>query len=98
MMPMSIEIFSSTESDLKHTKEDGAEEEGPSVLDMSSGMELDKEREVEVTMFFGRSSIEVTAQGKNFSSGKDNILFQLPSNGFCIAHEQIAPMTNILDL
>jgi hypothetical protein len=68
---MSIEIFSSTKSDPKYTKEDGVEKEGSFELDMSSGMELDKKREVEVTMFFGRSSIEVTAKGKNFSaSGK----------------------------
>ena len=33
-------------------------------------MELDKEREVEVTMFLGRSNIEVIVEGKNFSSGK----------------------------
>ena len=70
-MSMSIEIFSSTKSsDAKYTKEDGAEEEGSSVLDMSSAMKLDKDNEVEVTMFFGRSSIEVTAEGKNFASGK----------------------------
>jgi hypothetical protein len=69
---MSIEIVSSTKSDPKYTKaEDGAEEEGSFELDISSGMELDKKREVEVTMFFGRTSIEVTAKGKNFSaSGK----------------------------
>ena len=73
---MSIKIFSATKSDPKYTKEDGAEKEGSFVLDMSSGMELDKKREVEVTMFFGRSSIEVTAKGKNFSaSGKtENII------------------------
>ena len=68
---MSIKIMSSTKSDPKYTKEDGVEEEGSFELGMSSGMELDKERKVEVTMFFGRSSIEVTAKGKNFSaSGK----------------------------
>ena len=69
-MSMSVEIFSSTKSDPKYTMEDGAEEEGSFVLDMSSGMELDKERGMEVTIFFGRSSIEVTVEGKNFSSGK----------------------------
>jgi hypothetical protein len=65
---MSIKIFSSTKSDLKYTKENGAKKEGSFELDMSSGMELDKERKVEVTMFFGRSSIEVTTKGKNFSA------------------------------
>ena len=50
---MSIEIFSSTKSDPKYTKEDGAEKEGSFELDMSSGMELDKERKVELTVFFG---------------------------------------------
>ena len=68
---MSIKIFSSTKSDPKYTKEDEAEKEGSFELDLSSGLELDKAREVEVTMFFGRSSVEVTAKGKNFSaSGK----------------------------
>ena len=67
---MSIKIFGFTKNHLKHTKEDGAKGEGSFELDISSRMELDKEREVEVTMFFGRSSIEVIAQGKNFASGK----------------------------
>jgi hypothetical protein len=37
-------------------------------LDISAGLDLDMQREIAVTMFFGRTSIQVTARGVNFNA------------------------------
>jgi hypothetical protein len=52
--------------------------EGTVLVDMSQDLELGLDREVEVSMFFGRSSIEVKARGLNFGDHKEHCM--LPVN------------------
>jgi hypothetical protein len=52
----------------KYVTDPGVVLESEFELDVASGLHLDKERVVAVTMYFGRSSIEVTAKGVNFEA------------------------------
>lgn len=68
---MSISLFSSDEDAPRYTEGEGVTKEGAFVVDMSDGAEeLDRERQVRVTMYFGRSTVELKAQGVNFGENK----------------------------
>lgn len=66
---MSVQIFSCDNiANPQYVNEEGMVMEGEFELDMSSDLEMDKNRKVAVTMYFGRSSIEVKAKGVNFEA------------------------------
>ena len=64
-----VELFSSPNREVEFTNESGVEKEGSFsflIPDTRKGMD----REVEIQMYFGRSSVEVTAQALNFRNGR----------------------------
>lgn len=63
---MGIQIFSSSQVDPKYTTDDGVALEGSFTMDMSEALELGKSRAIEVSMFFGRASIDVQGRRDNF--------------------------------
>lgn len=68
---MSISLFSSDDDAPRYTDGDNVIKEGTFVVDMSDGAEeLDRDRQVRVTMYFGRSTVELKAQGVNFGENK----------------------------
>ncbi|CAK9860360.1 unnamed protein product [Sphagnum jensenii] len=62
----------------RYTTDEGTVLEGTMVVDMSKNLEPGKDRKVEVSMFFGRTSIEVKAHGINFGDHKGHCM--LPVN------------------
>lgn len=64
-----ITLLSSTKKNPKFEKEDGVVEEGSFIIQMPD-TSLGKNRSFNVTMRFGTTSIEVTAEGRNFDSGE----------------------------
>ena len=68
---MKIVLYSSANRNPRFTSgERGVVEEGSFVVDMSEGMEMDKERRVLVTMCFGASLIGVSASRVNFGTSR----------------------------
>ena len=68
---MSISLFSSDDDAPRYTEGQDVTKVGTFVVDMSDGAEeLDRERQVRVTMYFGRSTVELKAQGVNFGENK----------------------------
>lgn len=69
---LTISIYSSAKVNPKYcipTPDDyTVRKESEFKLDISAGLDLDKNREIAVTMFFGRTSIQVTAKGANFNA------------------------------
>lgn len=64
-----IELFSSEETDVESTTEWGVKKEGKFTFLMPDTT-LGTDRELEIKMFFGRSSVEVTACPLNFRQGR----------------------------
>jgi hypothetical protein len=75
---MKLQLYSSLHKNPRYTTGDGTMLEGTVLVDMSQDLELGLDREVEVSMFFGRSSIEVKARGLNFGDHKEHCM--LPVN------------------
>ena len=71
-----LELFSSEDSSPRYIVGSNVRREGKFVIDISSDMLLQKERRLKVSLYFGRSSIEITAEGLNFSVGSQH--FQVP--------------------
>lgn len=73
---MTIQIYSCDTVNPEYVNEEGVVKEGEFKFDISSALEMDKDRRVAVTMYFGRSSIEVKAKGVNFeaSGGTDEAI------------------------
>lgn len=68
---MNISLFSSDDDAPRYTEGANVTKEGTFVVDMSDGAEeLNRERQVKVTMYFGRSTVELKAQGVNFGENK----------------------------
>lgn len=63
---MKFELFSSDELEPRYALADIAKKEGEIVIDMSGDMHLEKSREVKLSLFFGRSSLEIKAESVNF--------------------------------
>jgi len=69
-----LELYSSEERDPRYVVGDSARREGTFVIDISGDMRLEKDRRLKVSLFFGRSSIEIVAEGLNFSATGSRIL------------------------
>mgnify|MGYP006950767241 CR=1 FL=1 len=68
---MSIDLYSSVKRNPKFTRgEEGVVEEGSFVVDISEAMEMDKRRQILVTMCFGASLIGVKASRVNFGKSR----------------------------
>lgn len=79
---MKLSLYHSSEANPEYTTDESVARVGDFVVDMSDGLALDKDRRVRVTMYFGRSSIQVVAQIANFGSGrKTYILLIVFDNG-----------------
>ncbi|CAM6066407.1 unnamed protein product [Sphagnum tenellum] len=72
---MKLSLYSSSQKNPRYTTDGGTVLEGTIVVDMSKNLELGKDRKVEVSMFFGHTSIEVKAHGDIAMAG-DRGLFQ----------------------
>ncbi|MCO5614546.1 hypothetical protein L7F22_068829 [Adiantum nelumboides] len=71
-----IGLYSSLEKYPKYIREVSVLKEGSFTMDISEGLELDKSRLLEVTMVFGSSLIDVSAQRVNFGkAGSEGGLF-----------------------
>ncbi|CAK9257937.1 unnamed protein product [Sphagnum jensenii] len=75
---MELSLYSSSQKNPRYTTDEGTVLEGTMVVEMSKNLELEKDRKVEVSMFFGRTSIEVKAHGINFGDHKEHCM--LPVN------------------
>ncbi|KAG0618894.1 hypothetical protein M758_4G099400 [Ceratodon purpureus] len=71
-----LELYSSEESNPRYIIGDKVRREGKFVIDISGDMRLQKDRRLKVSLYFGRSSIEIKAEGLNFSVGSQQ--FQVP--------------------
>lgn len=91
---MSIQIYSCEDiENPRHVTEAGMVKEGEFEVDLSAAMHLDQDREVAVTMYFGRSSIEVTAKGNNFeASGSADKAIPVAFRGSAFAIANTAPL------
>lgn len=63
---MRFELFSSDEREPRYALGDNVKKEGEIVIDISGDMDLEKRREVKLSLFFGRSSLEIKAEAVNF--------------------------------
>ena len=63
---MRFELFSSDEPEPRYALGDSVKKEGEIVIDISGDIELEKRREVKLSLFFGRSSLEIKAEAVNF--------------------------------
>lgn len=63
---MKFELFSSDESWPRYALGDSVKKEGEIEIDISGDMALEKRREVKLSLFFGRSSLEIKAEALNF--------------------------------
>ncbi|KAH7306178.1 hypothetical protein KP509_22G000600 [Ceratopteris richardii] len=72
-----FDLYSSPRENPCYTTEEDAKKEGSFVIDISKGKSKDKKREIEVTMLFGDSIINVTAARKNFGSRKDEECYEV---------------------
>lgn len=68
---MTFDLYSSTEEEPRYTVGDTVMKEGTVEIDISSGLELGRDRQVELSLFFGRTSIEVKAEAINFANFGD---------------------------
>ncbi len=75
---MELSLYSSSQKNPRYTTDEGTVLEGTMVVEMSKNLELEKDRKVEVSMFFGRTSIEVKAHAINFGDRKQHCM--LPVN------------------
>lgn len=71
---LEIELHSSDCRDVKFISDAGAKKEGKFTTKIPTEEALGFLPKVEVSMFFGRSEIQVTAIGKNFDSEKEGML------------------------
>lgn len=69
---MKLVLYSSSETDPKYTRGPGVDskEEASFSIDISASAHTDVKPTVNVSMYFGRSAIEVKAVGKNFGNGE----------------------------
>ncbi|XP_024390872.1 uncharacterized protein [Physcomitrium patens] len=76
---MKLMLYSSNETDPKYTQGPGVDskEEASFTIDITSSSHMQERPTVTVSMFFGRSAIDVKAVGKNFGTGQIQE-FQLP--------------------
>jgi len=61
-----LELYSSEERDPRYVVGEFVRREGTFTIDISGDMRLEKDRRLNVSLFFGRSSIEIVAEGLNF--------------------------------
>ena len=102
---MTFSIYSSEATEKpKYTTDPGMVLESQFEVDISSGLHLDKDRMTAVTMYFGRTSIQVTAKGLNFeaSGGADKAIPVAvkpvrSSMSSCNARPPKSPMTDDLE-
>jgi molecular chaperone DnaK (HSP70) len=71
-----LELYSSEDSNPRYIVGDRVRREGKFVIDISKDMKLRKDRRLTVSLYFGRSSIEIKAEGLNFQVGSQQ--FQVP--------------------
>lgn len=69
-----LDLYSSDERDPRFVVGDSVRREGTFLIDISGDMRLEKDRRLNVSLFFGRSSIEIVAEGLNFSAAGSRIL------------------------
>lgn len=74
---MRFELFSSDEREPRYALGDTVRKEGEIVIDISGDMQLEKSREVKLSLFFGRSSLEIKAEAVNFAA-QDSEQLELP--------------------
>ncbi|KAH7296580.1 hypothetical protein KP509_26G029100 [Ceratopteris richardii] len=65
-----FDLYSSPKTNPRYITEADAKNEGSFEIDISRGKSKGKDREIEVTMVFGDSLINVSAAGKNFGKNK----------------------------
>ncbi|CAM6113809.1 unnamed protein product [Calypogeia fissa] len=68
---MSICLYSTTSSNPEYVTDSGTQKEGSFTVKHPSRNELGQEPKVEVSMYFGRTTIEVKAVGENFGEGEE---------------------------
>ncbi|XP_024371022.1 uncharacterized protein [Physcomitrium patens] len=61
-----FQLFSSDEIEPRYALGHSVKKEGEIVIDISRDMQKDKGREVKLSLFFGRSSLEIKAEAVNF--------------------------------
>ncbi|KAG0557508.1 hypothetical protein M758_11G132600 [Ceratodon purpureus] len=67
---MVLELLScDDEIEPRYTVGEWVKKEGEIVIDVSKDMKLQKERRLSVSLYFGRSSLEIKAEALNFSAG-----------------------------
>jgi len=66
---MKFELFSSEDPNPRYTIGNRVEKEGEIIIDISGDTMLDKDRQVKLSLYFGRSILEVKAEAMNFMAG-----------------------------
>jgi hypothetical protein len=80
---LTFPLFSSDMRDPRYTVGEGVRKEGEIAIDISKDMTLETGRQVRVSLFFGKSTMEIKAEAVNFSAGGPRQL-ELPVEvGFC---------------
>jgi hypothetical protein len=69
-----LTLYSSDDRNPRYVVGGSAKQEGTFIIDISRDMELEKARRLNVSLFFGRSSVEMVAQGLNFEAGAFGVL------------------------
>lgn len=69
-----LTLYSSEERDPRYVVGDSVRREGTFMIDISGDMSLEKDRRLNVSLFFGRSSIELLAEGLNFKCAGSRLL------------------------
>jgi hypothetical protein len=69
-----IDLYSTDCQDVTYVTDPGVQLEGVFEMQVPSGLDLGFMPEVEMSIFFGRSEIQVTAIGLNFGSQKKEML------------------------
>lgn len=75
---MKFELYSSTETDPRYTTAESVTREGELEIDISEARELGRDRQVRLSLFFGRTSIEAKAEAVNFHSDAVQQALQFP--------------------
>ncbi|KAG0580945.1 hypothetical protein KC19_4G212300 [Ceratodon purpureus] len=70
---VTIKIYSTESANAKFVTDPGMQEEGQFTVTCPSYAELGFRPEIETSMFFGHTDIEVSATGTNFASGKKGL-------------------------
>lgn len=69
-----LELYSSEEREPRYVVGESVRREGIFVIDISGDMRLEKDRRLNVSLFFGRTSLEIVAEGLNFSAAGSRTL------------------------